>query len=256
MSTGDTGKITVTVTPPGVAETLSFAGTSSPTSNPNSSGAVTLTISGSGSGTITSSVTASPTGNSGVYKVTASAGGATSTNSTTIYIPPQILIQMMYAEANGQNDSCREALGLAFRNRMGNSTYWPGVTTYQGAIPGQASYNTSITTGVQNYLNDSVAVWSSSLADYTGGSGCFWSPTYAQWQTVQSALSSGTTTFPANVGDPGCYKTVSGYGPQIVYLSSVGTSTRGGKYAGAPAFLFERKRATTGSVPAAVVQLN
>lgn len=175
---------------------------------------------------------------------------------TTIYVPPQILIQMMYSEANGQNDNAREGLGLAFRNQMGDCTYFSCVSNYQTAIPAGATYNTNITTGVQNYLNDSVAVWSGSLADFTGGSQCFWSPTSAQWQSVLAALLSGTTTFPANTGRPNCYFSVNGYGPQIVVLSSVGASTRGGQYANAPAFLFVRKRATTGNEPAAVVQLN
>jgi hypothetical protein len=251
MSTGDTVTITVNVSGAQGSVTISFTGTSSPTSNPNSSCAVSLTIpSVSGTGALSTKATASPAGCSGVFSVTGSVSGVQS-NSITVNVPPQVLIQMMQEEAGGQNDSCQESLGLVARNRIGNATYFAYATNWQNVFSQQFSLS-SVTTGVQDELNNAVSVFTGA-ADFTGGSGCFWSPTYAQWQNIQAALNSGTTTFPYGNGDPGCYGRAPN-GPQAVYLSSVGTSNRGGQWAGAPAFLFERP--SPSPTAAAVVQLN
>ncbi|HEY6273046.1 MAG TPA: hypothetical protein VIX19_13785, partial [Terriglobales bacterium] len=245
MSTGDTNQqITVTVNPSNVPVTLSFSGTSSPTSNPNSSGAVTLSTSGSGSGTINSKVTASPAGNSGVYKVTASANGSTSSNSTTIQIPPQVLIRMMQAEAGGTgNDTAMESLGDVARNRIGSSLFDPPYSNYQNTIVSGQFALSSTTTGIEPELDLSVDVFLTRAGDFCGAL-AFWTPTSAQWTAVQSAISSKTTSFPAGTGAPvfGSWSTAN---QQILYDSAVGTQGNG-----APNFVFLAWRSNT--QPAAV----
>lgn len=218
MSTGDTKQITVSVSPSTVTVTTSF--NNALNSNPDSSCAVSLSIPGaSGQGSLNSNVTASPAGCSGVFQATAFASIVQSGNSTTINVPPQVLIQMMVGEAGGQNNSAQLSVGLVVRNRFGNSQYFSGSTTYQNTIV-SSQFNgiaTSITTGVEPELDNSVGVWLRQVVDFTGGSGCFWSPTLSQWQVVQAALNSGTTTFPSGTGAPCGYSSVSGFGPRIVF---------------------------------------
>ncbi len=232
MSTGDTKQIAVTVTPSNVPVTLSFSGRTSPTSNPDSSGAATLTINGSGSGTINAGVTASPAGNSGVYSVTASGGGATSSNSTTVDIPPQVLIQMMQAEAGGTgNSTAMQGLGDVAQNRIHSSIFNPPYSNYQNTIVAGQFALTSTATGIEPELDLSVNVFTGSSARFCGAL-AFWTPTATQWTVVQNAINNPSTTFPSGTGAP-TFSSWPQSNQEIVYVSSVGTQSNG-----APNFLF------------------
>jgi hypothetical protein len=236
MSTGDTGNITVTVIPSGVGVTLSFAGTSSPTSNPNSAGAVTLSISGSGSGTINSSATASPAGNSGIYSVTASAQGVQSSNATTVNVPPQAMIQMIHAEANGADSTTMRAVAWVPLNRIQSSIFNPPNSNYQNTVVSGQFVLSSTTTGIEPELDIATGVFTGTSSDSSCNSLAFWTPTSAQWSNVQAAIASQTTTFPSNTGAP-TYSSWSTQNQQIVYNTAVGTQSNG-----APYFLFLRYR--------------
>lgn len=144
-----------------------------------------------------------------------------------------------------------------------DSGFFAGRTNYQNTInatefQGLNSPQGQVLNGVQPTLNNASSVYARVVSDFIGGSQCFWSPTLAQWQIVQSAFNSGTTIFPPGTGEPGCYRIIQGIEPQIVIVNSVGQSTRGGIWAGAPAFLFTRSRNVNpldGPVPPAVVRL-
>ena len=254
MSTGDSKNITVTVTPSGVPVTLSFSGTNSPTSNPNSSGAVTLTITGSGSGTINANVAASPAGNSGVYAVRGSASGATSSNSTTIYIPPQVLIQMINGEAGGNGSPAQLAVGVAARNRFGDCTYFSCVSTYQAAITpsqfkGLNNPGGQVTNGTEPPLDNAVQVWLNQVGNFISPSGgsksaCFWSPSATEWSQISAAVNSGTTDEAQVPNGTGCYSGAT-YNQQIRVVAAVG-----GNSSGVPWFVFQGPRASA-STPVA-----
>jgi hypothetical protein len=231
MSNGDTGK-TLGVTVSGPAGTLVVS--SGLTSNPNSSTNATATIPGknnfTGNTNLTISVTpAPPSYASGIFYATACVGLACSNQGTTINVPPQVLIQMMYAEANGTNNTtAMEADGDVVRNRFGSSLFNPPYSTYQNTIvSGQFAYNTSITTGVEPELDGAVSVFTSA-----GGNFCnslaFWTPTSSQWTTVQNAINSKTTTFPSGTGSPTYGSIWPSSAQQILYLSAVGTQGNGG----------------------------
>jgi hypothetical protein len=245
MSTGDTGQISVTVNPSNLPVTLSFSGTSSPTSNPNSSGAVTLTISGSGSGTINSSVTASPAGKSGVFSVTASAGGVQSTNSTTVNVPPQAIIQMVQAEAGGTNNTTMRGVAWVPLNRIQSPIFDPPYSNFQNTVVSGQFVLSSTTTGIEPELDIATGVFTETSGDSSCNSLAFWTPTSAQWSNVQSAITSQTTSFPSNTGAP-TYSSWSTQNQQIVYNTAVSTQSNG-----APSFLFLRYRQ---SAVAAAVQ--
>lgn len=260
MSTGDTKQITVTVNgTSGLSVSTSFAGTAT-TNNPNSSCTATLTIPGTsgsigtgGSVSLTSNVTASAAcaSPSGIFSaVQASAQGVNSNNTTTYNVPPQVLIQMMEAEAGGTgNTTLMQGLGDVAFNRMGSSIFRnnpPGSnTTYQNTIVSGQFATTVTATGIEPELDLSVNVF----AGFSGifcNSLAFWTPTAGQWQIVQGAISSGTTTFPTGTGaptyDPGVWPTQN---QQILNVSTVGMQG-----SGAPNFLFLASRAST--QPAAV----
>lgn len=242
MSVGDTGKeISVTVSPSNISVSRSLSKAQS--SNPNGSCWVTLTIPNqSGSGTTQHSVTASGSTCSGIFNSYATAGGVQSGSPTVIKIPPQKLIQMMWGEAEGYNDTVQRALGSTAKNRFGHSGFgnpseWNSVlnSDFQGI---QRAINNGITGGPQNYLDNSVAVYDGSHGDSVGSSTCFWTPTLAQWGNVQTALGSGTTSFPSSTGSPGCFSSSE---RQIV----VKTSMQNNHGYSAPVFLFIRQRSTT-----------
>lgn len=121
----------------------------------------------------------------------------------------------------------------------------PPYTNFQNAIPGQtgswpAQFATSsTTTGIGPELDAAVTVFANSTPDACG-SLSFWTPDYnnsqtPQWNAVQAAWQSGTTTFPSGTGaptyDPSVWPTST---QQIVYISTVGTQPLNG----APNFLF------------------
>jgi hypothetical protein len=71
------------------------------------------------------------------------------------------------------------------------------------------------------------------------GSLAFWTPTASQWQTVQSALQSGTTNFPSNTGAP-VYSSWQTSQQQILFVPAVGSNSQG-----IPYFLFLTQRSST-----------
>jgi hypothetical protein len=239
MSTGDTGQVTVSVQPSSLNVNVSFG--SSRFENPNSSCGSTLNIPNkSGTGSITQNVTASPAGCSGAFTVVASAGGVSANSPTTVDVPPQVLIQMMQAEAQGTgNSGLMQQLGEIARNRFSSSFFDPPYTNYQNAIPGATGTwpvqfaTTSTTTGIEPELDAAVTVFLNDTPDVCGALS-FWTPTLAQWQIVQAAWQNPTTTFPSNTGAPTYNINVwPTSNQQIIYSSSVGTQSNG-----APNFLF------------------
>jgi hypothetical protein len=154
------------------------------------------------------------------------------------------IIQFLAGEARGQvgpGDESQPAIAVSARNRFGDAAF-PGGTaqTYQAVLIESQYYGVTNTTanGLQPELDNAVGVYTETTGAIVANSKCYWSPTTAQWATVQQALNSKTTTFPSNVGAPGCW---SGQPRQIVYKTSVANNNRGGNYAGAPAFLFLQK---------------
>jgi hypothetical protein len=170
--------------------------------------------------------------------------GVCSQQTSTITVPPQVLIQMMYAEANGTNPTAMQSLGETIENRFSSIYFTNTFNTWQNSlIPSQVALNTTITTGVEPELDAAVNVFT----DKTGGwcsALAWWSPTATQWSTVQSAIGSGTATFPGNTGAP-TYSTWPTSSQQILYVPSVGT-----KSGGVPNFLYLAPR--TSSQAAAV----
>jgi hypothetical protein len=178
--------------------------------------------------------------------VTASAQGVPSSNSTTINIPPQVLIQMMQAEAGGTgNSTLMQALGDVAQNRIASSIFDPPYSTYQNTIvSGQFSLGPA-TTGILPELNLAVNVFLGSAGRFCSAL-AFWTPDLGQpsgntpqWNAVQAAISSGTAQFPTGTGAP-TYSSWSTTNQQILYVSSVGTQSNG-----APNFLFLANRSST-----------
>ena len=254
MSTGDTNnQITVSVNPGTVTATTSFAGTSPPSINPNSSCAATLSIPGqTGQGSLASTVTASPANCSGIFNVTATANGVSSSNNTTVEIPPQVLIQMMYGEAKGAGSNAQLAVGVAARNRFNDTTYFNGDTNYQNTIVSSQfnGIDITITTGVTPELGNAIGVFSRSTNDFitpTGKSSsqCFFTPTATQWTQINAAVQSGTTNEGQVPNATGCYS-LSPYQQQIRVVTYVGTNS-----SGVPWFVFQGPRSSS-SDPVAV----
>jgi hypothetical protein len=244
MSNGDTN-VSISVTINGPSGQLVFS--TGLTSNLNSSSAASVSVAGSNnaSGTANYGISVSGTNSpSGVFGSDACVEGACAAQATTINIPPQILIQMMYAEANGTNSTAMTADGDVVRNRFGSGLFNPPYSTYQNAIvSGQFAFNTSVTTGVQPELNSAVTVFTIAGENFCN-SLAFWTPTPTQWTTVQAAINSRTTTFPAGTGAP-TYSAWPASQQQILYVSSVGNQGNG-----APNFLYLTQRSST--QPAAV----
>jgi hypothetical protein len=257
MSSGDTNQ-SISVTISGGTGDLVFS--TGLTSNPNSGSVASVSVAGesNATGTAPHAITVSGTGSpSGIFGSTACVSGVCAQQGTTINIPPQVLIQVLYGEAHGQavsGDSVSEpAIGSSMKNRFGNSLFPGGSTaTYQAVIISSqyAGINTSITTGVSPELGVAVNLFDGTQTDTVAGSPCFFSPDAAGWTAIQAALKSGTTTVPNVNFDPKCYAKFNP-GEQMVYKSSIGLNVNGD---GAPAFIFERQKSSN-SDPA-VVEIN
>jgi hypothetical protein len=245
MSSGDTATgITVSVAPTTVASSVVF-----------SVGGVTNLATSSSTASFTYNKPSTFTGND-LWKI--SIGGANSPSGTqdalactfgvcapqlsSTTVPPQILIQMMQAETNGTTDTAMTAVGEVVRNRFNSSIFNPPYSTYQNAIPGQFA-TTSTTTGVEPELDIATSVFTGVSAGNFCGSLAFWSPTTTQWQNVQTALQSGTTTFPSNIGaptfNPSLWPTSQ---QQILFVTAIGSNQNG-----VPFFLFLTPRSSTQS---------
>ena len=140
-----------------------------------------------------------------------------------------------------------QGLGDVAHNRIHSSIFMnnpPGSNTnYQNTIVSGQFALTSTTTGIQPQLDLSVNVFVGLPGRFCNAL-AFWSPTLAQWQTVQAAISSGTTTFPAGTGAP-TFSSWSTQNQKILHVSTVGT-----KSDGRPNFLFLAFRNST--QPAAI----
>ncbi len=248
MSTGDTGTLNVVTSPssfaPGILISYGM------TSNPNSAYATSAKFSPPGTFTGNDnwkvSATSSSNSPSGIFIGTACVNAVCASQTTTIIIPPQLLIQMMYAEAGGTNQTAMQSLGETIENRFSSPLFDNTFYNWQNSlVSGQVALNTSITTGVQPELNAAVNVFTDTNAGWCGALS-WWSPTSAQWSSVQNAISSGTTTFPSGTGAPTYNSSVwPTSSQQILYVSSVGI-----KSGGVPNFLYLATR--TSSQAAAV----
>ncbi len=241
MSTGDKDGLDAIINPSDIDVTVTFD--SSNFRNPSSNCPATLTIpAGSGSGTVSSNVTSSPgtCSASGEFSVVGYVGGVGSNLATTVYVPPQLLIQMMQAEAGGTgNSTLMQGLGEVARNRFGTSIFNTSTTWQNTIIPGQFA-TSSTTTGIQPELNAAVTVFITTSPDFCGALS-FWTPTSAQWSVVQTAWNSGTTTFPSGTGAPTYNPSVwPTSNQQIIYSSNVGVQGNG-----APNFLLLGWRQST-----------
>ncbi len=257
MSSGDTNQ-SISVTISGGTGDLVFS--TGLTSNPNSGSVASVSVAGesNATGTAPHAITVSGTGSpSGIFGSTACVSGVCAQQGTTIIIPPQVLIQVLYGEAHGQavsGDSVSEpAIGSSMKNRFGNSLFPGGSTaTYQAVIISSqyAGINTSITAGVSPELGVAVNLFDGTQTDTVAGSPCFFSPDAAGWTAIQAALKSGTTTVPNVNSDPKCYAN-SNPGRQLVYKSSIGANIN---LPGVPAFIFERQKSNNSNP--AVVEIN
>jgi hypothetical protein len=251
LSTGDTsGRIITTSVVPSNA-TFDATYTQILLSNPNSSCNATLSVpNGSATGFINSPVSAGQAGCSGIFSVRARANGVDSLNTSAVIVPPQILIQMLYGEANGQPRKAvnpdfvsQPALGVATRNRFAQ-TGWGGVTTYQAAItPLQfMGIATSVLNGPDPELRAAAEVYSGVTNVSVLDAGCFFTPTVSGWNAIQAAYQNQDAQVPSVSFDPRCYQADPvnyPYGRQLVIKTTIGLNASGN---GAPAFIFERPR--------------
>jgi hypothetical protein len=185
--------------------------------------------------------------------VRAHIGAALSTNSLRIIVPPQVMIQMLVGEAGGQPyDVEQQSILVSARNRFDDGDFPPKSSTWQGVLTSPGQYDglpNGTTNGPERELNNAARVFSGEVGDIVAGAQCYWSPTNAQWAIVQTALQSGTANMPLNTNSK-CWTNAT---RQLVYKASIGLNVSGGaNYAGAPAFVFARKRLSNAP---AVVQI-
>ena len=249
MSSGDTGDtLNVFITPASADSQAASTIQSGLAANPNSSVNASIKFNPpqefNGDDTWTISVSGGISA-SGIFSVDAITDGVQSQNTSAIFVPPQILLQMMYGEANGTgNELAMQSLGETIQNRFASPYFSSQFSTWQNSlIAGQVDLNPAITTGVQPELSAAYTVFSNLGAGWCGALS-WWSPTPSQWSAVQAAMSSGTTSFPSGTGAP-TYLKFSTSIEQIVYVPSVGTAA-----GGQPNFLYLIPRPS--SSPAAV----
>jgi len=249
MSSGDTNLgVTVSVSPSSVASSVVFA--QGGVANYNSSSTATFTynkptnFTGNDLWKISIGGTNSP---SGVQNSQACTYGVCSSQLSGVDVPPQVLIQMIEAEAGGTDSTTMTAVAEVAKNRFGSAVFGGQYTTYQNTIiPGQFAMSAT-TTGIQPELDIAASVFAGTSAGNFCGALSFWTPTSSQWQTVQTALQSGSTTFPSNTGAP-TYSSWDTSQQQILFVPAVGTYSNG-----VPYFLFLAQR---GSTQAAAVNVS
>ena len=261
LSTGDTNKVvTATVTPSGAPYTPILTSFLPIMGNLNSSCPASLTF-GSCNGCVGSQnipVTAAPAGCSGAFGAYAVAGPATS-NSITVVVPPQALVQQLHAEARDYSDQpsldpqqvAQRSIGMTDVNRFGyawNRYLFGGVSTFQALVaqvPQQVASD-GTPNGPSPLIDNAAAVFALQIPDPTAGSTCYWSPLDTETIVVNNALYSMVpqTAFPSGLHDPRCfYDPNGGYysHTQIVVKASMPLNTQQHK-TNSPAFMFERYR--------------
>jgi hypothetical protein len=256
MSSGDTGKgITVSASPASVASSVVFLQGSITNTHSSNQATFTLnkpgTFTGNDLWTISIGGTNSP---SGIQSQQACSFGVCANATSTTDVPPQILIQVLNGEAHGQASSgdtvSEPAIGSSIKNRFGRSEFPGGSqSTYQAVIVSSQynGINTAVTTGVEPELDVGVTLFNGTQADTVASSPCFFSPTSADFNAIENAFLSGTTTVPPLSTDPQCYAG-STPGRQIVVKNSIPNNVNG---SGVPAFVFERQKSSD-SNPAVV----
>ena len=263
MSSGDTNDLlNVVVTPAGIDSQAGSSISHTLNSNPNSASTATVTFnppssySGNDNWGISIGGSNSP---SGIFTATAHAGGAGSSQSTSIEVPPQIMIQTAVGEAGlqtGLGDASISSLLLVGKNRFGDSNF-PGGTasTWQAVLVPAQFYGASNTTpnGVSPELSDATYVYDGT-STVTIPSGCkgYWSPTNAQYTTLQgwASKTAGSITdasWPNSVGAPTLWP---GQPKQAVVKTSIANNARSG-YTSAPAFVL-MQLAPSSSAPAVI----
>lgn len=259
LSTGDTNRyITVTAEPStaAIAPRISYSA-----DKLNSECEATLAfVRSAGVGSVQIPVTSGDVG-CGVLatNVRPSAGPNVSVTTGKIIVPPQIMIKLVVGEAGGQpNDVDHQAILVTARNRFGDTEYFGGYggaeATWQAVLlPGQ--FKGLLAPGLpengpEQPLRNAGRVFAGEVGDIVGGAQCFFSPTADQWKEIQEAFTLGSTSVPVITDDPGCFpRSIR----QFVIKASIGASTRGGIFQGAPAFVFVRRRQPN---EPAVVQIN
>ena len=224
--TGDmTQVISTSVSPSTITFTPAFA--VGLTSNPNSSCPANVGFSqNGGTGQVNTTVTAGPYICSGVFNALAVVNGTTSSNATTVVVPPEAIIEQMLGSAFGfvpaidPGQIAQRSISVAILNRFTQPANFFNATTWQAmhsitppvieqADFGDQRYTPSI---VANSIANAAAVFAAPVLtpgdptllagsnDLIRGATCYWSPLAEEIPFVQAALSSGTTTFP--VHDP------------------------------------------------------
>jgi hypothetical protein len=118
-------------------------------------------------------------GSSGVFGVRPECVGQLFPQESIVIVPPQILLQMMRAEAREISSSTvRRYLGWAIRNRFNDPTFLSGQTTYYAVIVtyNQAAKDTGLINGQEPELSDAASVFNGYIDEVEGCHG-FWSPT-------------------------------------------------------------------------------
>jgi len=260
MSVGQTNSyITSSISPRGINFTPFFSSAlNGQYGNPNSNCQAQLTFaSNSGVGSVTDQVTASnaPGGTycSGVFDVLGYYGASVSTTPTTIYIPPQMIGIQMYSETYmGQYDGISNipelSVATAAQNRFSQSGFTTnGVAMTNWQTLSQVAQCCTPAPGQEPELDNAVQVFTGALGDIVGGAACYWSPSNAEYAILQSALSTGSTSYPSGLSDPKCFTYGSnpfGSTTQVVLKASMPPNIRTdvGGYNLAPAFAFEGQR--------------
>jgi hypothetical protein len=193
----------------------------------------------------------SPPNCSGIFNVFVANGpGGVTSNFMTVVVPPQALIRQMVGEAGifglsvDPNQLAQKSVGVAVENRFTLSGFY-GYTNWEQFQ--DAGYTATSTTqnGPPVVIDNAALVYTGAVTGtLVGGAPCYWSPTYAQFQTVQGQFESqpASTILPSAVGRPQCYADSVA---QIVWKTSMPNNIRtdaSGAYLNAPAFLFIRLR--------------
>jgi hypothetical protein len=255
---GDTTDcVTITVTPAAALTPAfpPFALSSSPNNNTTNCYASLSFSSASGQGSVSSTVTASPAACGGIFTGYALAGpNGNSSNTIQVAVPPEVLVQMIWGETNGQgaigDNVSEQAVGVAARNRFSQPQFFSSVTTYQAAVtpcpcpPGQFNgVNRAVANNIYNgpspELSNAVAVFVGTTNVTVANAGCFFTPTASDWANIigPQLVYQTATLVPAS-NDPQCY-TKTPYGQQYLVKQSIANNANG---QGAPAFIFVQQK--------------
>lgn len=181
LSTGDTNKVlTTTAMPSTVMYSPIFSSALTPNPPPHTTCAATLVFgSSAGMGTFNTSITSPANQGSpgGIFGVYATAG--TSTNSVTVIVPPQVMIQTLFGEAQGQtapSDQTMASVLAVAANRFGDRAFG-NPTTWQAVLTIDQFYgaDSNAMGGVEPELPIAAAAFAGSLVNVLNCE-AYWSP--------------------------------------------------------------------------------